>query len=58
LSNPQSLFGKYPSLYSINLSGDSINEEKFIEFIQEQFSIHQIPPEIICFEITETGGDR
>ncbi|WP_424404392.1 EAL domain-containing protein [Microcoleus sp.] len=54
LSNSQSSFAKYPSLYSINLSGDSINEEKLIEFIQEQFSIHQIPPEIICFEITET----
>ncbi|PSB40469.1 diguanylate kinase, partial [filamentous cyanobacterium Phorm 6] len=54
LSNPQSSFGKYPNLYSINLSGDSLNEEKFIEFIQEQFSIHQIPPQIICFEITET----
>ena len=54
LSNSQSSFGKYPSLYAINLSGDSINEEKFIDFIQEQFSIYQIPPEIICFEITET----
>ena len=54
LSNSQSSFSQYPSLYAINLSGDSINEEKFIEFIQEQFSIYQIPPEIICFEITET----
>jgi diguanylate cyclase (GGDEF)-like protein len=53
-SNLQSSFGKYPSLYSINLSGYSINEEKLIEFIQEQLSIHQIPPQIICFEITET----
>lgn len=53
-SNSQSSFGKYPSLYAINLSGDSINQEKLIEFIQEQFSIHQIPPQIICFEITET----
>ncbi|MCC3405627.1 MAG: EAL domain-containing protein [Microcoleus sp. PH2017_10_PVI_O_A] len=54
LSNSQSSFAKYPSLYAINLSGDSLNEEKFIDFIQEQFSIYQIPPEIICFEITET----
>ena len=53
-SNSQSSFAKHPSLYAINLSGDSLNEEKLIEFIQEQFSIHQIPPEIICFEITET----
>ncbi|MEG4799628.1 EAL domain-containing protein [Microcoleus sp. ARI1-B5] len=53
-SNSQSSFEKYPSLYAINLSGDSINEEKLIDFIQEQFSIYQIPPEIICFEITET----
>ncbi|MCC3411278.1 MAG: EAL domain-containing protein [Microcoleus sp. PH2017_29_MFU_D_A] len=54
LSNSQASFDKYSSLYAINLSGDSINEEKFIDFIQEQFSLYQIPPEIICFEITET----
>jgi diguanylate cyclase (GGDEF)-like protein/PAS domain S-box-containing protein len=43
-----------PSLYTVNLSGASINEDRFIDFLQEQFSIYMIPPEVICFEITET----
>ncbi|WP_265576586.1 EAL domain-containing protein [Nostoc sp. LEGE 12450] len=42
------------SIYAINLSGASINDEQFIEFIHEQFALHQIPPQMICFEITET----
>ncbi|NJS13149.1 MAG: EAL domain-containing protein [Microcoleus sp. CSU_2_2] len=50
----QSSVANYSSLYAINLSGASINEEKFIDFIYEQFSTSKIPPEIICFEITET----
>ncbi|GAB1541470.1 hypothetical protein NUACC21_41410 [Scytonema sp. NUACC21] len=41
-------------LYAINLSGASINDEQFIEFLYEQFALHQIPPSLICFEITET----
>ncbi|WP_313931620.1 EAL domain-containing protein [Nostoc sp. FACHB-133] len=41
-------------MYAINLSGASINDEQFIEFIHEQFVLHQIPPQMICFEITET----
>jgi len=52
--NSQSSVANYPSLYAINLSGASLNEEKFIEFIYEQFYTYKIPPEIICFEITET----
>jgi diguanylate cyclase (GGDEF)-like protein/PAS domain S-box-containing protein len=41
-------------LVAINLSGASINDEQFIEFLHEQFALHQIPPQLICFEITET----
>jgi len=41
-------------LYAINLSGASVNDEQFIEFLHEQFTLHQIPPALICFEITET----
>lgn len=41
-------------LYSINLSGASINDNQFVEFLQEQFERYRIPPQVICFEITET----
>lgn len=40
--------------YAVNLSGASINDDQFVEFLHEQFSLHQIPPQAICFEITET----
>ena len=41
-------------LYAINLSGASLNDADFIKFLHEQFALHQIPPQLICFEITET----
>jgi diguanylate cyclase (GGDEF)-like protein/PAS domain S-box-containing protein len=40
--------------YTINLSGASLNDDQFLEFVQQQFAIHAVPPGIICFEITET----
>jgi diguanylate cyclase (GGDEF)-like protein/PAS domain S-box-containing protein len=44
------------SLYlcAINLSGHSLNDETFLEFVRRQFAEFPIPPEKICFEITET----
>lgn len=42
------------SLYALNLSGATLNDDYFMEFLQEQFSIHSIPPQLICFEIPET----
>jgi diguanylate cyclase (GGDEF)-like protein/PAS domain S-box-containing protein len=41
-------------LYAVNLSGASINDDEFVDFLQEQFALHQIPPSRLCFEITET----
>jgi diguanylate cyclase (GGDEF)-like protein/PAS domain S-box-containing protein len=42
------------SIYTVNLSGASFNDEQFLSFIQEQFAYYQIPPPMICFEVTET----
>ena len=42
------------NLYTINLSGASINNQKFAFFLQKQFTRYAIPPQTICFEITET----
>lgn len=39
---------------NINLSGASLNDDSFMEYIEEQLKEDQIPPQLICFEITET----
>jgi EAL domain-containing protein (putative c-di-GMP-specific phosphodiesterase class I) len=41
---------------SINLSGASVCDENFYEFVMEQFALYKVPPEGICFEITETSA--
>jgi diguanylate cyclase (GGDEF)-like protein/PAS domain S-box-containing protein len=40
--------------FNINISGAALNDDYFLDFIQEQFSQYRVPPEQICFEITET----
>ena len=44
------------TIYSINLSGASINDDRFLGFIQEQLAHYAVPPGLICFEITETAA--
>ena len=49
--------GKGPlAMCSINLSGNSIGDDKFLDYLRRQFSDYGIPPELICFEITETSA--
>ena len=53
-SHSQEKSKPFSNLYTINLSGASINNREFGSFLQEQFDRYDIPPETICFEITET----
>jgi len=41
---------------SINLSGASIGDPKVLEHIKREISSHAVPPEVLCFEITETAA--
>ncbi len=41
---------------SINLSGQSIGDKKLYQFIMDQQQTYQIPPKIICFEVTESAA--
>lgn len=41
---------------SINLSGASVTDDGFLSFIKNQLIIHEVPPAIVCFEITETAA--
>jgi len=41
---------------SINLSGTSLNDDKFLEFVLAAIEEHQPAERTICFEITETAA--
>jgi diguanylate cyclase (GGDEF)-like protein len=43
-------------VFSINLSGSSLCDEKFASFLEYQFANYEVPPHKICFEITETAA--
>ncbi|ROM71274.1 PAS domain S-box protein [Pseudomonas brassicacearum] len=44
------------AMCAINLSGTTIGDQAFLDFLRKQFVAYSIPPEMICFEITETSA--
>lgn len=47
-----------PARYTlaINLSGTSLSEDRFLEFVIAELEKHSLPEGAICFEITETAA--
>jgi len=44
------------ALCAINLSGHTLSDKEFLKFVITEFKDSGIPPEKICFEITETAA--
>ncbi len=40
--------------FSVNLSGLSLNNESFLQFLKRRLTECSLPPELFCFEITES----
>ncbi len=41
---------------SINLSGTSLNDDRFLDFLINELQTHDLSPGAVCFEITETAA--
>lgn len=41
---------------AINLSGATFSDEGFVDYVRGQLELFDIPPAMICFEITETSA--
>ncbi|NWA46042.1 EAL domain-containing protein [Pseudomonas reactans] len=48
--------GRPMAMCAINLSGITIGDDDFLGFLREKFHTYNIPPSMICFEITETSA--
>jgi EAL domain-containing protein (putative c-di-GMP-specific phosphodiesterase class I) len=47
--------GEEIARFAINLSGQSLQDEGFLEFVVEQIRSTKLPANVLCFELTETA---
>ena len=55
LGQHRSVIGEDSARFAINLSGQSLRDEGFLDFVVEQIQASGIAPGILCFELTETA---
>ena len=48
--------GEPIQMCAINLSGASIGDERFLDFVRDQFRLFDVVRSSVCFEITETAA--
>ncbi len=55
LGRHRNIIGEDSARFAINLSGQSLRDEGFLDFVVEQIQASGIVPGILCFELTETA---
>ncbi len=45
-----------PYTLAINLSGTSLSDESFLDFVRSEIQSHELSPGAVCFELTETAA--
>jgi diguanylate cyclase (GGDEF)-like protein/PAS domain S-box-containing protein len=48
--------GSAPYTLAINLSGTTLNDARFLDFLLDELTAAAVPPGALCFEITETAA--
>jgi diguanylate cyclase (GGDEF)-like protein len=45
-----------PCMLAVNISGTSLSDDRFLDFVREELRVSPPPPGSVCFEITETAA--
>jgi Amt family ammonium transporter len=47
--------GEEIARFAINLSGQSLQDDSFLQFVTDEIKTSSLPPGVLCFELTETA---